>query len=575
MDSAYLKNHVGAILAKGIAETVVAQPSNPQEYLALYLLHHLQETERRLDVNALKRKAGEMHKEWTVQRAGREKAAAETIQRGMARFQARIRAKKAAEVELSELYQEAEEEAEELLDQEEEAKDTTAEADTEVNENNDDGNDNNGDSAKEKLEELEEQLSETRREFFLSQRFILSLQKSNLGQLKLELADAADRVAIAQGFIHGQYDRSAAQEAELVEVASNPMTPQPQLSAAATELAIRLGEHRDHRFISIPFLQFCALRCICYLLLDSTPKATDSATKVAALVKPTVLIKQLRAFNPVATYDRAIPLKLEKFIPNAAGGSGGDDDDDAGAGAGEEEEEESVPISQPKTRQVRRAQRVLRVCLSDAEYVCEVDAEDYFTEDLVAMAEEEAEEAEESEDEEAGGAKKEGADAANAEPAYNIVAEIAASKESIEHAKEVREVVQKQLKQRGGTLLWGLLRFLSAAVAYRLARDAVARQRQELGLPMKESEELAEDEEEDPLNDEVLVDSESGEVDLEAVQSLQERIGCDVAESLAKVWEARDTRRREELELKAAHLRKQMDDEDEEGAGGEDEEAPS
>jgi hypothetical protein len=38
MDSAYLKSAVGSVLAKGIAETVVARPSDPIDYLAQFLL---------------------------------------------------------------------------------------------------------------------------------------------------------------------------------------------------------------------------------------------------------------------------------------------------------------------------------------------------------------------------------------------------------------------------------------------------------------------------------------------------------------------------------------------------------
>ena len=38
MDSAYLKSTVGSVLAKGIAETVVAKPSDPIDYLAQFLL---------------------------------------------------------------------------------------------------------------------------------------------------------------------------------------------------------------------------------------------------------------------------------------------------------------------------------------------------------------------------------------------------------------------------------------------------------------------------------------------------------------------------------------------------------
>lgn len=603
MDSAYLKNHVGAVLAKGIAETVTAQPSNPQEYLALFLLHQLQEEERRVDAATRRKKASEMREDWSQQHAQKEKAAIEVIQRGLHRFQGRLKAKQAQEEELCTLYADAEAEAEDLLDQE---------ATLKENHNNDHHNNAEGDTEKDpaaaKLAAQEANLTEARAEFFKSQRFLLHLSKTSLGGLKKELVEMAERVRMAQDVTLGAYHRAAARESALVEVLAGPpsspsqqqqqlaagaaSSPTPALSPAAAELAARLEDHRDHRFISVPYVNYLVLRSLCYLLLNATPKATSTPAKVAALVKPTVMVQQLRAFNPVAGYDRSIALKLERLVPELAtaltGGDGGEGDDgedgsgkNADGAAADDNGGVSVPCRQTPTRQVRRAARVLRLCWLDGEYQCEVNPEEYYTE---AMVEEDAAKAEaaatndndmnNSNDGDAGDDVHEN-DATTGERASAIptlAQEIEAANKARERVEEVRTTVADQVKQRGGIVLYGLLRFATAAVAYRQARDEVARMRQELGLPADTQEELVA-EEDDPLNDEALVDAETGEVDEAATLALQEHIGVDTAEALVKIWEARDTRQREAYAMKAAALQRQMDaggeDEDEEAGEGE------
>ncbi|KPA74673.1 hypothetical protein ABB37_09001 [Leptomonas pyrrhocoris] len=590
MDSAYLKNHVGAVLAKGIAETVTARPSNPQEYLALFLLHQLQEEERRVEAATRRKKANGLREDWSQQRALREKAAVDVIQHGFYRFQSRLKAKRAVEEELRGRYAEAEAEAEDLLDQEAALKESDAH-----HANNVEDEAHEKDAASEKLAEQEAALADARAEFFKSQRFLLQLSKTSLGQLKQELVDMSERVRMAQDVTLGAFHRAAAQESALVEVLSaqfpsaassdnTTVVSTPEVSPAVAELAARLEEHRDHRFISVPYVNFLVLRSLCYLLLNATPKSTSTPAKVAALVKPTVMVQQLRAFNPVAGYDRGIPLKLERIVPElaaaAAGGAGGGEDgngDDGerknadGMGA-EEGSGVSVPFRQPPTRQIRRSARVLRFGWLDGEYQCELNPEDYYTEEMVEEDAERVAAAAEGgkRGSKTGGgveptvAKRDGSTPST--PIPTLAEEIAAAAKARTRAAEVRATVTAQVKERGGIVLYGLLRFAAAAVAYRQARDGVARSRQELGLPADVNEEMPEEEEEDPMNDEALVDEETGEPDHAATLALQERIGVDTEEALTKIWEARDTRQQEAYAMKAAALQRQMD------AGGEEEE---
>lgn len=586
MDSAYLKNHVGAVLAKGIAETVTAQSSNPQEYLALFLLHQLQEEERRVEAATRRKKANELREDWSQQHALQEKAAVDVIQRGFHRFQARLKAKKAREEELRSHYAEAEAEIEDLLDQESGLKEKDGHQG-----GNDDGDDEgpekNGAAAK--LAAQEAALSAARAEFFKSQRFLLQLSKTSVGELKKQLLEMAERVRMAQDVTLGALHRAAAQESALVEVASQPqpaslapaLSPAvAALSPAVAALADRLEEHRDHRFISVPYVDYLVLRCLCYLLLNATPKATNTPAKVAALVKPTVMAQQLRAFNPVAAYDRSIPLKLERLVPElaaAAAGGGGDGEDDdeaakanaAAGGAADEGNGVSVPFRQPVTRQVRRAARVLRLCGLDGEYQCEVNPEEYYTDEMVDEDSAKAAAAAEKKQEAHHGVDDDDDAEDSNSPRHALIPTLAQEMEAAakarERAEEVRAAVMDQVRERGGIVLYGLLRFATAAVAYRQARDGVARKRQEMGMPADAGEELPEEEEEDPMNDEALVDAETGEPDHAATLALQERIGVDTAEALVKIWEARDTRQREAYAMKAAALQRQMD------AGGEDE----
>ncbi|KAG5510825.1 hypothetical protein JKF63_07897 [Porcisia hertigi] len=567
MDSAYLKNHVGVLLAKGIAETVTAQPSNPQEYLALFLLHQLQDEERRAYASTQKGKVNALRQEWSERRALREKTAADVIQRSFRRFQVHLRRKRAAEEALREAYEETEAEVEELLDEEEALKAGKGGEDAEENGEGTTSDKDPAARAAAALEDKETAMSESRREFFKSQRFLLTLPKSAVGELKHMLEDMAECVRVAQDATLGAYHRAAAQEAALVELVTAPSTAnaEPVLSPAAAELAERLAEHRDHRFISIPYVTYLVFRCVCYLLLNSTPKDTNTAAKVAALLKPAVLVQHLRAFNPVSSYNRGVPLRLERLVPELAAAAGGDDDD--GEGNAEErrrqddaasEEALGAPFTQPTTRQVRRAARVLRICWLDGEYQCEVDPEEFYTEEMIE------EDAAESDSDDEDKAPKE-------KLIPTLADEINAAAKARERVEELRNIVENQVKQRGGIVMYGVMRFVTAAVAYRQARDAVVQQRQDMGLSLDDLDELPEDEAEDPMNDEALVDEETGELDMVGVQALQERLGVDTEEALAKIWEIRDRRQREAYSMKAISLQRQLDasgeedDEEEEG----------
>jgi hypothetical protein len=80
-ESAYLKDDLGPVLAKGLAAVAVARPTDPVEYLGLWLLHYLQQKERRIqEVEAARQLEGE-REAWAKGRAAREKSATAIIQR--------------------------------------------------------------------------------------------------------------------------------------------------------------------------------------------------------------------------------------------------------------------------------------------------------------------------------------------------------------------------------------------------------------------------------------------------------------------------------------------------------------
>ncbi|RNF05753.1 hypothetical protein TraAM80_04377 [Trypanosoma rangeli] len=506
-ESAYLKSSVGPVLANAVAETVLAQPSNPQEYLALYLLHVLQEEERRDAAAALKTKAEVQRQMWASERALREKRAADTIQRFYRQCKRAIQLRRESEEALWTTYQEAEEEAEQLLDEEEVAdaasraggaardlEDTGGTADVEG------GDEANGGVP---IEDAAAAVEETRRDFYKAQRFMLHIRKALIGTLKKELLDQRGKVRVEQDRMYDLLDRAEAEvrekeEAEFVASATAGALPS---SAAAAELAEKSAVPR-HEHIPAAMIMYRVLRCWCYIFFDSTPKQTDTPAKVSALVKPFTFMQLLRAFNPVATYHRNRPLRLENV---------GKQDEEEGGADDLLQESGGEPLQQPKPRQARRVSRILRVLMHDGEYVSTVNPADYIDAD------------EEVENEESAASAR-GAELAS-------LVEAAAKNHSV--------------------MLYALLRLLRTASAYRDARDHWVTLLQQNGHDAPSSEEMPEDDETDPNNEEGLRDDD-GEVDEAAVRRLLITIGTDTDEALAKLWANQDDVERKKWQAMAA-----------------------
>jgi len=117
-ETAYLKEELGPVLAKGLAAVAIARPSNPTEYLALWLLHYLQQRQRKVD-EVEKSKALEAEREeWAKGRAMREKMASVVLQR---EWRAHLTAKKEAamkEADLREAFSKIEESLDERVPEE-------------------------------------------------------------------------------------------------------------------------------------------------------------------------------------------------------------------------------------------------------------------------------------------------------------------------------------------------------------------------------------------------------------------------------------------------------------------------
>lgn len=525
MENAYLSMTVGPVLAKGIAETVVAQPSNPQEFLALYLLHCLQEDERKEEAARQKAKAEVLREAWSRERMQKEKSAVDTIQRVFRQHKSVLQRHKAREAELLELYEEGEAEAQELLDQLEDDIGGAAAGGG--------GDDEPGAaSGEENLEDLQERLVEAKSNFFSAQRFMLKLSKTDFGALKTALVEKANRIQAAHDEVGILVDIGRQKEAFINDIDFDPEHHQPNFSPAAAALADTMEARRDHSNISVSYVLFAVMRSICYLLFNSTPRQVETPAKVAHLLKPAVVVQLLRAFDPCATYDKNRPLDLEKRVEKQEGGQAEE----------EEEEVESIPVPQPKTRQVRRVFRLLRSIVLDQEYVCELDASKFFDED----------ELEEDENE-------------------DVKKILRASEGDVTRAASIREQLNAAVKSKGGVVLWALLQFLYRAVEYRTLRDEWVKIRREKGLDVPESIESPEDEEEDEQNEEVLQNDE-GELDWPAIRRMEERLGVDLDEQLGKIWEARDERTKRDWTSRAEALKKLAEAEEGEDAEEEQEE---
>jgi len=81
IESAYLKEAVGPVLSKGLAAVAMAQPQDPVEYLALFMLHHMQKAELVKQQAQAARVLEAQREEWAVTRSRREHEASEVIQR--------------------------------------------------------------------------------------------------------------------------------------------------------------------------------------------------------------------------------------------------------------------------------------------------------------------------------------------------------------------------------------------------------------------------------------------------------------------------------------------------------------
>lgn len=117
-ESAYLKDELGPVLAKGLAAVSIAKPSDPVEYLGLWLLHHLQQKERKAQEVEAARQLESERESWAKGRAAREKAATAIIQR---EWKAHVHAQKDAERKESALrkkFAEIENDMEDLIPEE-------------------------------------------------------------------------------------------------------------------------------------------------------------------------------------------------------------------------------------------------------------------------------------------------------------------------------------------------------------------------------------------------------------------------------------------------------------------------
>ncbi|ORC86489.1 uncharacterized protein TM35_000282050 [Trypanosoma theileri] len=599
MESAYLKNSVGPVLAKAVAETVLAQPSNPQEYLALYLLHVLQEEERTTAAATLKQKVEQQRQLWAKERALREKRAVDTIQRFFSKCKDALRARHAQETALWTKYETAVAEAEELLEEEDTHADkgyTTAGDQPHKVQGNTAGGEEEDDGAA--LEEAAVAAEEARAEFYKAQRFMLHLRKAFIGTLKTELVDRREQVRVEQDRIHDILDLTTAEarEKEDAEFTKTTLTHTTAMgvntlpSSAVTAALVKQITVPRHERIAVSMILYRVLRCWCYFFFDSTPKETDTPAKVAALVKPFTFMQLLRSFNPVATYRRGRPLRLEHIIHHR------DDEDDQG-GVDDEDpmrEGDSDPLPQPKPRQARRVNRVLRVLMHDAEYITAVNPADFmdvdeFDDDDGGVADRgsatnSSNQVHESDNHSADHANLNNNNNNNNNTAGGLRAAVAEAVDAAARGAAIAERVESTARKHS-VVLYALLRMLRTASAYRDARDRWLTLLQRGGHDVPAiAGEVPEDDDMDPHNDEAPRDEDEYDendhnrnnmdfnnvVEDEALRRLLLVIGVDEDEALAKLWGATDAARRVRWEAFAAAAARRAAEEEESG-GREDE----
>lgn len=117
-ESSYLKEDLGPVLAKGLAAVAIARPSNPADYLALWLLHHLQQRERKVSEVAQLKQLEQERELWAKGRAQREKIATTIIQREWRAHTNAVEDQRQKEAALREIVSQIEETLEEKFPEE-------------------------------------------------------------------------------------------------------------------------------------------------------------------------------------------------------------------------------------------------------------------------------------------------------------------------------------------------------------------------------------------------------------------------------------------------------------------------
>ena len=196
-ESDFLKEDLGPVLAKGLAAVAMARPQNPIEYLGLWMLHYLQERQRKVDQIKAQKALEVEREEWAKGRAVREKQATSVIQR---EWRAHLRAeeeRKAQEVALRELFATVEENAEE-------PKEEPMTYGTAV-----EGQDATGDD--EKI--IEEDRAANYAAWHQGQEFVNALDKSHIASLKAFITERNEAAVVvlrccfyAQGFKASKVD---------------------------------------------------------------------------------------------------------------------------------------------------------------------------------------------------------------------------------------------------------------------------------------------------------------------------------------------------------------------------------
>lgn len=117
-ESAYLKDELGAVLAKGLAAVAIARPQDPVEYLGLWLLHQLQKKEQQSAELERQRQLEAEREEWAKARAVREKVATAVIQREWRAHIAETKDAERKEADLKQIFASIEETADEKVPEE-------------------------------------------------------------------------------------------------------------------------------------------------------------------------------------------------------------------------------------------------------------------------------------------------------------------------------------------------------------------------------------------------------------------------------------------------------------------------